>query len=197
VKELTVNHTVDSNGVSTFNGVVDPRYIITKLIGFLRVRIPENQNDKDFSREFMKVSVDVSKLLNGQANFLVKMIAKIVLESCDRKVEFPLAKVRSTMIASISILKPEQGIYRISNVTFDDSFVPDIYYFIKVQVVWDLKVVGRIKDGKKTVWFGNGNGRIEFRPTDRSKERNATTAEFEEIVRTATRFFVMTQNWNF
>jgi hypothetical protein len=82
-------------------------------------------------------------------------------------------------------------------VTFHDNFVPDIYYFIRVQVVWDLRVVGRIRGGKKTVWFGSGNGRIEFGPTDRSKERNATAAEFDELVRTATRFFVRTSNRNF
>jgi hypothetical protein len=105
VKELVVNHTVDSNGVSTFNGLVDNRYVITKLIGFLRVRIPEDQNDKEFKRDFMKVSVDVEKLLSGQANFIVKLIAKIVLESCDRKVEFPVAKVRSTTFSSIADFK--------------------------------------------------------------------------------------------
>jgi hypothetical protein len=195
MKELTINHTVDSNGVSIFNVVSDTRFVITKMIGFLRVRIPADQNDKEFTREFMKLSVDVEKVLGGQANFLIKMIARMMLDSCDRKVEFPLAQVRSIVFASIANLLAHQGIYRFNNMTFTDNFIPDIYYIIRVQVLWDLRVVGRIRGGKKTVWFGNASGKVEFRPTDHSRERNATIDEFDEMIRLATRYLVRTQSW--
>jgi hypothetical protein len=79
--------------------------------------------------------------------------------------------------------------------TFHDNFIPDIYYFIRIQIVWDVRVVGRVKGGKKTVWLGNGYGRVEFRPKDRSKERNVTADEFDEIVQMATRYLVRTKNW--
>jgi hypothetical protein len=102
LKEFNVNRTVDSDGVSHFNILADTRYVITKLMGFLRVRIPAEKNDKDFKKEFLKLAVDVEKLLSGQANVLMKMIGKMVLDACDRKVEFPLAKVSSTVFASIA-----------------------------------------------------------------------------------------------
>jgi hypothetical protein len=103
VKEISFNQTTNSDGVSTFNVLADSRYVITKLMGFLRVRIPADKNDIDFKREFFKVAVDVQKLLSGDANFLVKMIAKFMLESCDRKVEFPLAKVRPIFLRQLPI----------------------------------------------------------------------------------------------
>jgi hypothetical protein len=98
VKEISFNQTTDRDGISTFNVLIDSRYVITKMIWFLRVRIPADRTDVEFKREFFRVAVDVQKLLSGDANFLVKMIAKFIVESFDRKVEFPLAKVRPNCV---------------------------------------------------------------------------------------------------
>jgi hypothetical protein len=98
VMEISFNQTTDRDGISTFNVLIDSRYVITKMIWFLRVRIPADRTDVEFKREFFRVAVDVQKLLSGDANFLVKMIAKFIVESFDRKVEFPLAKVRPNCV---------------------------------------------------------------------------------------------------
>jgi hypothetical protein len=95
---------------------------------------------------------------------------------------------------SITNLHGQQGKYRFNNVTFQDNFISEIYFYVRFQIVWDVRVVGRIKGGKKTVWFGNGYGKVEYHPNDRSKERNITGDEFEQIVQMATRYLVRTQN---
>jgi hypothetical protein len=193
VKELSFNQTVE-NGRSMFNAVIDTRYVITKLIGYVKVRIAENREDRNFKREFLRLAVDVEKLLSGQANFLMKIVAKTVLDSCDRTVQFPLAKVSSSLMADCCDLSAHQGAYRFTNLTFYDDFVPDVYYFVTFQALVDVKVVGRIKGGKSNVQLGNGYGRVEFSPNDRSKARNMTSAEFDKIVQLATSYFVRTKN---
>jgi hypothetical protein len=68
--------------------------VLTKLIAFGRVKIPQGWDDLEFKREFMRVMVDIEKLLNGRkTSMIIRIIANFVLSACDRKVQFPLAKV--------------------------------------------------------------------------------------------------------
>jgi hypothetical protein len=68
--------------------------VLTKLIAFGRVKIPQGWDDLEFKREFMRVMVDIEKLLSGRkTSLIIKIVTKFILSACDRKVQFPLAKV--------------------------------------------------------------------------------------------------------
>jgi hypothetical protein len=94
VKQFNLNQTINKNGKSTFNSIVEPRVVITKLLVYVKVNIPQAWGDTSFKREFMSMVVDVEKVLKGeQTTFLVRVVSKMMIDSCDRKIQFPLAKV--------------------------------------------------------------------------------------------------------
>lgn len=60
----------------------------------IKVNFPDDPEDKNYSREFMKTSVDVRKILEGAGgNFLVRSFMENIYKSIDFELKFPIKKV--------------------------------------------------------------------------------------------------------
>lgn len=61
------------------------------------MKLPENEKDEKYKREFFRTSVDVAKFFNGVggSNFIMKVIMETVLKSIDFEPKFPMKKVNT------------------------------------------------------------------------------------------------------
>lgn len=74
---------------------------IEKMMLHIKVNFPDNPADSDFSREFMKTSVDVRKILEGAGgNFLVRSFMENIYKSVDFDLKFPVKKVSAMKFQS-------------------------------------------------------------------------------------------------
>jgi hypothetical protein len=94
---MSIKQSLDDKGRTVFNAVLNSRFDLTKMLVYIRARIPLGWDDPDFKREFLRTMIDVEKLLSGRkTSLIVKIVAKFILSACDRKIQFPLVKVRPT-----------------------------------------------------------------------------------------------------
>jgi uncharacterized protein YjaG (DUF416 family) len=96
-KLVDFNYTIWNNdGIQTysFNSSIQTFVVLTKLWVYATFRFPETKNDKKFSKEGIKVVIDVEKALSGiQNNFVLSKIVESIVKSFDHNMKFPLKKV--------------------------------------------------------------------------------------------------------
>lgn len=125
--DFTVEYTHNSNGDAVVNVTIVSVVTITKLLAYGQVRLPENKDDREYRREFIRTVFDVTKTLNGsQSNFLVKFFCDNVMKYADFEMKFPVGPVG---IRNIQFqLRYEsfchQGTYRIVNAIVDSAYLP-------------------------------------------------------------------------
>lgn len=98
---LTINYTHNEKGESVTNVTIVNHVNITKLFVYVSVRIPENRNDREYSREVIRTVVDLEKVFNGlQSNPLVKGYADNILKHVDFEIKLPFKPVSSRIVIS-------------------------------------------------------------------------------------------------
>lgn len=67
---------------------------ITKIWIYMKINFPEDENDKNFRKEFIRTVINVEKALNGRSgNFLTNKIGESFMKSSNFELKFPLKKV--------------------------------------------------------------------------------------------------------
>jgi hypothetical protein len=67
---------------------------VTKLLVYVKIRIPEDEHDKNFSKEIIRTVVDVERTLNGtNRNLFVAKVAEGLSKGALKMLKFPLKKV--------------------------------------------------------------------------------------------------------
>lgn len=85
----------------SFNITIDSYVVVGKGLVYLKIKVPENKNDKRFRKEWLKTVIDIEKAINGKFNnFLVSLWADEVFKKCEfsnkpckNALKFPLPKV--------------------------------------------------------------------------------------------------------
>jgi hypothetical protein len=93
---VKINYTISNDGISSVSGnvTVENLAVITKMLNYFKIKIPENENDKSYQKEFLKTVIDAEKALNGvQSNILVSNLVHSFLKSGEQEIKFPIAKV--------------------------------------------------------------------------------------------------------
>lgn len=78
----------------SFNGTIQSLAVISKALLYYKLKIPENENDKNFKKEFINTVVDLEKSLKGNQNEWLSMIRDEILKRIDFEIKFPMEKVR-------------------------------------------------------------------------------------------------------
>lgn len=91
---VTANYVNSADSDAVFNVTADVFVTVDSLKAYLRVRLPEDKNDRLFKKDLLKTSIDIEKMLSGNvANFLVKTMVENLLKSFDFEPNFPFPPV--------------------------------------------------------------------------------------------------------
>lgn len=88
------NFIVNSENEFVIN--VTTQYYVDVLKVWLTIKIdlPEDENDKNYRREYFKTSIDCEKLAKGiHGNYMIKGLAEQYLKHIDFELKFPMKKV--------------------------------------------------------------------------------------------------------
>lgn len=68
---------------------------IQKLMAFIVMKVPENDKDKNYQKEFFRTSIDFQKIFNGvQGSFISKILTESLFKHADFQLKFPFKKVK-------------------------------------------------------------------------------------------------------
>jgi hypothetical protein len=182
-KLVDLNYTIwDNEGIRTwsFNATAQSFAVFTKMWVYTTLSIPETKDDKNFRKVFLKMVVDVERALTGlQNNFLVSRLVETVLKASD-----PLKKVSLTEFSSfeIKLISAYQGIYRLTNVTYNDDYIP-IQFGIHVHS--DIKIVTRVQGARKNVILCTANCVVEFKPNKIVNPTTQLSSRFFDVLQMA------------
>lgn len=88
---------INVNNVSCTNLTIQPFQTITKFVAYVKVNLAENENDREYKREFVRTVVDVAKATAGeQMNFLVKGFFENLKPYMDFKFQMPMPPVSAS-----------------------------------------------------------------------------------------------------
>jgi hypothetical protein len=102
---LKTNYTVHNDGIINFsaNLTFDHLVVVSKMWCYIVIRILQDNNDKNYQKEFIKTVVDVEKAINGvQKNPIVALIAGSFVNSIEQGLKFPLKKVSLNLDRSMN-----------------------------------------------------------------------------------------------
>jgi hypothetical protein len=85
---ITLNDAVHGYSIDL---TIETFVVITKMWTYFTVRIPQDENDKSFQREFIKTVYDIEKA--DKNNFLISMLVRNLKESSETEIKFPIPKV--------------------------------------------------------------------------------------------------------
>lgn len=69
---------------------------ISNAYVYYEINIPESESDTNYLRTLFRTNVDASRLIKGiKGNFIISMMAELILKSFDFDVKFPVLEVRS------------------------------------------------------------------------------------------------------
>jgi hypothetical protein len=154
--------------------------VIVKLLVYVKIRIPENENDKNFRKEVVRTVVNVEKAMKGaHHSFFVGKIVETFANSCDREIKFPLKKVRNErQLVDQELQFNFQGIFRLTNMTFNDDFIP---IRNKFSIFTEYKFLAQAQGSKLKVNFFTGTFVSEFRPNPNMLIRGP--GSLEEVIK--------------
>lgn len=91
---ISIAFTHDKEGQSVTNVTICMFVTIEKLRVYIKINLKENQNDREYRREFIRTIIDVEKLTKGiQKNKMVKGFMEDLMKSMECKLIFPLKPV--------------------------------------------------------------------------------------------------------
>lgn len=94
---LTFFHDVTGNSVTT--ATFTTFVTITKMMLYIKLRLAEDKNDKEYKRQLVSSVIEIDKVLKGfQSNIFIKHFFEDVQNSMDFKFEIPLPPVRSNQL---------------------------------------------------------------------------------------------------
>lgn len=144
VASMLVDYMHDAKGNSVTNATFTTFVTITKSLLYLKMKVAENENDKEFKRQLISSVVDVDKVLKGfQSNFLISRFFAAFRKGMDLNFQHPLAPVGSFNFMRTSFWSIlYQGVYKFVNITFTG---PSTILFHNISGMVDLRFVGKIK----------------------------------------------------
>lgn len=94
IGNLTTTYYHNEKGNSITNLTMRTFKTIHKMLAYVKVKLAEDENDRECRREFLRTIVDVEKLNKGaQANFLVKAYMENIRRFMDFDIKLPLQPV--------------------------------------------------------------------------------------------------------
>jgi hypothetical protein len=84
------------NGPQGFsiNASLDFQVTLTKVLCYIKIKLPENDYDEHFQKEILRTVIDFSKIMKAtQSNFITAKIVDGFLGSASRELRFPFEKV--------------------------------------------------------------------------------------------------------
>lgn len=105
-KFANISVTYFSNGVQdlVLNITIQNNYVVRKLIGYLKIHLPESSEDKEFKKEYLRLTVDHEKLFNGVVGgFIMRSFMENVKSSLDMDIKFPIRKVKIFNAKSVNL----------------------------------------------------------------------------------------------
>lgn len=151
--DVAINYTHDARR----NSIVDVNFTtfitVTSERIYVKARVPENENDWEFKREFLSTVVETEKIYRGMhSNPLLKIFCSDIFKSMEFDMKFPFPPVRGhasqkTIFSRHSI---QQGFYRIRNLSFDYPF-----FVSKMRGVLELRFVGKTVGSNATKFFAH------------------------------------------
>lgn len=88
--------TVYNDGIhdSLIDLAIETFQVIERMVVQVKINIALDKNDKEMTKEFIKTSVDVGKLMSGvQGNFIFKVFLENFFKSIDFEPKLPFPKV--------------------------------------------------------------------------------------------------------
>lgn len=96
VTNLSVNCITDANQNVVTNVTFGNLVTFTRLMAYFSLKIAEDQNDREYKREYIKTLIDVGKMFkDSHANLFVKNYANSLRKFMDFEMNFPLKPVSS------------------------------------------------------------------------------------------------------
>lgn len=76
------------------NCTIELKDVLQKLTSIITINVPENELDRDYSRQYFKTSIDAEKILDGKfGSFVVKSFTESLIKSMEAEPKFPFQKV--------------------------------------------------------------------------------------------------------
>lgn len=95
IANYTFNLFNDRVSSTIFNVTCELKADIAKAQIIFKISLPENDNDRSYSREFFKTSIDAVRIANGiQGNSILRSLAGSFLKAIDFEIKFPFKKVQ-------------------------------------------------------------------------------------------------------
>lgn len=92
-----INYTLQNDGIHPYviNYTVETLAVFTKMLVYIKVKVPSNENDQNFQKEVINTVVDVEKAFKGiQNNFIIAKVFENIIKSSNLEIKYPLRKVR-------------------------------------------------------------------------------------------------------
>lgn len=97
VASMIINYTHDAKGNSVTNGTFTTFVTITKSLLYFKIKLAQDENDKEYKRQLISSVVDVDKVLRGfQSNPLISKFFAAFKRGMDLNFQHPLAPVSSS-----------------------------------------------------------------------------------------------------
>lgn len=155
VSNVTIDYYHDTTGC-----VVNATFVtfvpITKLTLYFKIKIAEDQFDKDFQKALVSTVFEVDKVLKGmQSNMFISGYFAAIKNSMDFVYRMPLPPVsrhKKTNAEDIEWFFRSQGTYRFLNLKFDAQ----VFQILpESSGTTDLRIVGKIKGSNKNKFLAH------------------------------------------
>jgi hypothetical protein len=93
---VKVNYSLHNDGIHTYSldFTLDIQTVITKLLVYISIRVPENDHDEKYQKMVLRTVVDVERALIGtNRNVLIKKLVEGLAKNNLNDLKFPLVKV--------------------------------------------------------------------------------------------------------
>lgn len=125
---------------------------VEKMLVYITIKMPEDETDKTYRKEFMKSTFDVSRILNGiYGSPVVSVFMSNFLKSCDFELKMPFPPVKVEVKSLITLLKDFfQRTYHITNLVVNNLFPVLVESLPGIAI---LRFVGKIAGSKQPTFF--------------------------------------------
>lgn len=93
---ITLAYTHNEMGSAIMNFTFEFKVTIKKVLLYIKISIPENENDNHYQKEIIRTVLDVEKIFKDtESTFMVKAVINSIRKFMDFELKFPLLPVRS------------------------------------------------------------------------------------------------------
>lgn len=103
----TYNHTCDGTQPCMMNIELQTFVVVTKILVYFKVKIPDNVNDRDYKRELISTVVDAEKIYKGvYGNPILRVLVSDYFRSLDfvPKFPFPAVSCNNLILSNINFV---------------------------------------------------------------------------------------------